>query len=114
MLNTSMEHNSTADILKFDLYALTSKENIPVYRVFIDGFLMTERDYRADSFANEYVRETSPILLLKYPTQLKIEWHKQPFNYEVKNIRLDRKTVKDISIVEQDRDIFIADIHHIV
>ena len=107
-----METTALADILMFDLYALTSKDNLPVYRVYVDDFLLTERDYRADSFKDEFVRESCPILLLKYPTQLKIEWYNQPFNYEVKNIRFKKKNVNLVDIVEQTKDLFVVKLEH--
>ena len=108
-----METTAVADKLTFDLYAMYTQDHIPVYRLFVDGYLMTERDYKADSFNDQYIKEVCPILLKHQPTELKIEWYEQPFTYEVKNIILENTTLKTIHILEKNKDVFIANLEHI-
>lgn len=88
-----------SDILSFDIKAVYTSTNTPVYRVYVDGFLMTERDYHANALLGEYITERSAILLQGQTIKLVVEWVNKPLSYSIDNLQLDKRSVNNCEVV---------------
>ena len=98
--------------LIFDLHASGSKsDKKPVYRIYIDDYLITERTHIYDSFDRLFIQENCPILANNNEIDLTIEWIKPAFFYNIKNILIANKKTS-VDCTTNDKKIFRAKINY--
>jgi hypothetical protein len=94
-------------VVCLDIHALAITDQPPVYRLYVDGFLMTERTYIADNLEGTYYSERSPIIVTQDPICVEIQWIQPALNYEIKNIGI-KDTKCSAIVVNQDKHNFLA------
>lgn len=75
-------------IVTFDLYCEFNAE-FPAYRIYVDGKLMTERNYRWNN-KKQYITETVPIRTESGPHYLVLEnLNSESASFEIKNFKVN-------------------------
>ena len=72
----------------FDLYCQYTGD-FPVYRIYVDGRLMTERNYRWNN-KHHYITERIPLKTVAGPHYLVVEnLNKDTAEYEIRNFKIN-------------------------
>ena len=75
-----------ANTVCLDIHAVGSIEDPPVYRLYVDNLLMTERTYTVDNFSGLFIREICPYICQDNTTIIKLQWIVEPFQYSIENV----------------------------
>jgi len=65
------------EVLNFDLHALRSN-SVPVYRLYVNDYLMTEHIYTANTFDESWYREIIPFKFEDKNINVRLEWIENP------------------------------------
>ena len=82
----------------------------PRYRLYIDNYLMTERDYLLND-TTLYIREISPFLSNNKSIDFVVEWHVAADSYTIDDISIKDKKIK-VEVHENNNKFFKATVHY--
>jgi len=100
-----------SQVVCLDIHALVIKDKPPVYRLYIDGYLMTERTFLADDMNSTYYAERSPIIVNSRPVCVQVEWVIPPLSYKITNIGI-KDCLSTTKVLAQEKSALSAEIEY--